>query len=208
MGQPRNAILGHLLSAFVGICVAKTFEHTLSFDNYRWLAGPLACGIASAAMTLTNTIHPPGGATAILAVADPTVYGLGWMFLPLVLIACLLMLSVALVTNNIQRRYPIWWWSPQEIGAVWKRRDGNKIMDVESFNNSAAHTLADSPAGVSVEQRLAQDMDIVLSADGVISVPSGFCLDSRERIVLEALLARLQAPRLRGSLTEKSWIER
>jgi len=207
MGQPRNAVLGHILSAFVGIGVAKCFEYTPFHVEYRWLAGPLACGIASATMTLTNTIHPPGGATAILAASDPTVYALGWMFLPLVFLACLLMLGVALVVNNIQRRYPIWWWTPQETGTIWKRRPEHGVMDIERFNDSTAHTLAGSPNAGNAVNGTALEDTIVLSSDGLMSIPRVIKLDDRERAVLERLLAKLQASQLGRQLTEKSWTE-
>lgn len=204
MGQPRNAIIGHIISAFVGIVVAKLFGLDASYDDYRWLAAPLSCGIASAAMTLTNTIHPPGGATAVLAVADPTIHALGWMFLPLVLIACLLMLSVALVTNNIQRRYPVWWWTPLETGAVWKRK---AIEDVEKFISSSSHTLTESHTTLESGPALPVDDAIVLSGEGFIRIPVGFELNERECAVLETLLAKLQAPHLERTLSEMSWID-
>ena len=68
-------------------------------------------------MTLTNSVHPPGGAVALLAAVNPTVNALGWMLIPLVLLATVLMLAVALLSNNIQRQYPIYWWSPKEVEA-------------------------------------------------------------------------------------------
>lgn len=89
------------------------------FERIRWIAGAAGCGVASSLMTLTNTVHTPGGATALLAAVDPTVNALGWMFIPLVLLATVLMLSVALLVNNIQRRYPMYWWSPNEVG--WRK---------------------------------------------------------------------------------------
>jgi len=37
---------------------------------------------------------------------------LGWYFLPVILLSSTLSLAVALVLNNIQRRYPVFWFHP------------------------------------------------------------------------------------------------
>jgi hypothetical protein len=117
LAQPRAAIIGTLLATTSGVAVTKLFMLSSDFENIRWIAGAASCGVASSLMTLTNTVHPPGGATALLAAVNPTVNALGWMFIPLVLLATVLMLGVALLINNIQRQYPIYWWSPKEVGS-------------------------------------------------------------------------------------------
>jgi CBS-domain-containing membrane protein len=60
-------------------------------------------------MLLTNTIHPPGGASAVLATTDPIITAMGWYFVALVMWGTTLMLIVALVINNIQRQFPMYW---------------------------------------------------------------------------------------------------
>jgi CBS-domain-containing membrane protein len=68
--QPRNLIGGHLICAFVGLTVL-----TVGGGNV-WLA-PIAIALSVAAMQLTDTMHPPAGINAVLAVVlKPT-----WMFL-------------------------------------------------------------------------------------------------------------------------------
>jgi hypothetical protein len=37
---------------------------------------------------------------------------MGWYYLPVVLLSSTLALTVALITNNIQRRYPVFWFAP------------------------------------------------------------------------------------------------
>ncbi|KAK3301740.1 HPP family-domain-containing protein [Chaetomium strumarium] len=127
LAQPRNAILGQLVSALVGIVICKLFALSPHFEAVRWLGASLACALATAAMALTGTVHPPAGATALMAVLDPSVSALGWfLFLPL-LLGCALMLAVALLVNNIQRRFPYYWWSPGETGLFWEQRRGGRI---------------------------------------------------------------------------------
>ena len=62
LAQPRNLLGGHVLSALVGVACQQLFHSTL------WLAAALAVSTAIAIMHATKTLHPPGGATALIAV--------------------------------------------------------------------------------------------------------------------------------------------
>ncbi|KAJ1843720.1 hypothetical protein LPJ73_005399 [Coemansia sp. RSA 2703] len=64
-------------------------------------------------MGLTNCYHPPAGATAYLAgYFSADVRRVGWWF-PLypVLPVVLIMVSVAMVVNNLVRVYPVYWFT-------------------------------------------------------------------------------------------------
>ena len=107
LAQPRNLVGGHVLSAIVGVACWKLLH------QYPWLAAALAVATAIAIMHATRTLHPPGGATALIAViGSREVHDLGFLF---VLVPCTLgpcvLLAVALVVNNIpgSRRYPEIW---------------------------------------------------------------------------------------------------
>ncbi|KAI9158157.1 HPP family protein [Paramyrothecium foliicola] len=115
LAQPRNAIVGQVLSSLVGVSVAKLFQLSDRFDEIRWVAGALSCAAATALMALTKTVHPPAGATALLAVANQDVTQLGWFLLPVMLLGLALMLAVALIINNIERQFPIYWWTPENL---------------------------------------------------------------------------------------------
>ena len=69
--------------------------------------------LAIVAMMLTDTVHPPGGATALIAVIGvDTVHDLGFLYVLMPAgLGALLLLLVALVVNNIPktRRYPVYW---------------------------------------------------------------------------------------------------
>jgi CBS-domain-containing membrane protein len=88
--------------------ITKLFQLNSDFENLRWVAGALSVGLTSAFMGLTNTIHPPAGATALLAATTPEITELGWFFLPLILLGSVLLVAVGCVTNNIQRQFPIY----------------------------------------------------------------------------------------------------
>lgn len=74
-------------------------------------------------MGLTGSVHPPAGATALLAVTDDGVARLGWGLVPVVLVGCALMLLVALLVNNVQRTFPASWWTTaaeeEGVGSFW-----------------------------------------------------------------------------------------
>ncbi|KAF7358363.1 HPP family protein [Mycena venus] len=119
--QPRAVMGGHFISALIGVCITKLFGllPTVRLDQLRWLAGSLSAATAIVVMRITKTTHPPAGATALLAAIGPEVYLMGWYYLPVVLLSSTLVLVSALLVNNIQRRYPVFWWSPA-IPAVLK----------------------------------------------------------------------------------------
>ena len=109
LSQPRNLVGGHVISALIGVVSYNIFPENLS------LASALAVSCAIAAMLVTSTTHPPGGATALIAViGGSSVHRLGLMyaFSP-VLIGALIMLVIAVVVNNFSRNtsrhYPKYW---------------------------------------------------------------------------------------------------
>ncbi|KAJ5562848.1 HPP-domain-containing protein [Penicillium sp. DV-2018c] len=115
LAQPRALIFGHFFSALVGICVTKLFSlmpNEEKFNQLRWLAASLSSAIAIVVMQITETTHPPAGATALLPAVDLAVWDMSWYYLPVILLSSVLILAVALIVNNIQRRYPVFWVAP------------------------------------------------------------------------------------------------
>ncbi|OKY75369.1 MAG: HPP family protein [Desulfobulbaceae bacterium DB1] len=107
LAQPRNLIGGHILSALIGVFCYQTFH------GQMWLAAALAVSTAIAVMHLTRTLHPPGGATALIAViGGEKVHALGYLYaLTPVASGAAIMLIIALLINNIpeKRQYPEFW---------------------------------------------------------------------------------------------------
>jgi len=104
LAQPRNLIGGHVVSALVGVTVQKLLPDLI------WIAAPLAVSLSIVVMQITKTLHPPGGATALIAVtgsAQITVLGY-WYVLSPVLSGATILLIIALIFNNItsSRQYP------------------------------------------------------------------------------------------------------
>ena len=107
LAQPRNFVGGHVLSALIGV-----FSFNL-FHNCTWLAAAFAVATALVIMHATRTLHPPGGATALIAViGSQDIHNLGYFYVVAPAgIGALIMLLVALVVNNIprKRQYPEFW---------------------------------------------------------------------------------------------------
>jgi len=107
LAQPRNLIGGHIISACIGVSACKL----LFF--FPWLAAALAVSVSIAVMHLTKTLHPPGGATALIAViGGPKIHHLGYLYVLIPVAAgAFIMLAVALIVNNLAptRRYPEYW---------------------------------------------------------------------------------------------------
>lgn len=111
LAQPRNLIGGHLISAIIGVSIHKLLPGQL------WVASALSVSLAIVGMQMTKTLHPPGGATALIAnIGSEKIKDLGFMYvLSPVLSGVLILLVVALIVNNIpnHRDYPYkkkWFW--------------------------------------------------------------------------------------------------
>jgi CBS domain-containing membrane protein len=115
LAQPRNLIFGHLLSSIIGVTIGYLIKET-------WLAAALAVSLSIVVMQITKTLHPPGGATALIAIIGSTkVKSLGYMYvISPILTGVLILLLVALIFNNMtpHRSYPInkHWYK------IWRRR--------------------------------------------------------------------------------------
>jgi CBS domain-containing membrane protein len=109
LAQPRNLIGGHVVSAIVGVTVFKVCSFLPA--DLLWLSAALAVSLAIVMMQITKTLHPPGGATALIAnIGSEKIKSLGYLYvITPVLTGVLIMFAVAMIVNNIPegRRYPV-----------------------------------------------------------------------------------------------------
>lgn len=103
LSQPWQLIGGHVISAIIGVTVAKWLPGVL-------IPGAMAVALAIGAMHYLRCIHPPGGATALAAViSGPAVHELGYQYvITPVLLNAGIMLVTAIAVNYAfpWRRYP------------------------------------------------------------------------------------------------------
>ncbi len=102
--QPRNLVGGHVISALIGVTIHKLLPDII------WITAPLAVSLSIVLMQITKTLHPPGGATALIAViGSDKIKDLGYLYVfSPVLIGVLILLLTALLFNNMtsHRSYP------------------------------------------------------------------------------------------------------
>ena len=105
LAQPRNLVGGHLVSAMIGVTIQKLIPDIL------WISAPLAVSLSIVLMQITKTLHPPGGATALIAVTgSATIKKMGYFYvISPVLSGVLILLCVAIIFNNMTRNriYPV-----------------------------------------------------------------------------------------------------
>ncbi|KAH3673193.1 hypothetical protein WICMUC_003811 [Wickerhamomyces mucosus] len=160
--QPRNIFIGHVLASILGVCICKLFELSVEGRNHFYVGGAIAVGLSSVVMFLTNTIHPPAGATALIAVIDEDFRALGWFYIVVHIVSSLLVIGVALLTNNVFRKYPAYWWTPYQQPVA---------KDEESIAEDIPHTV---------------------SITGLhMNIPKALILDSFELEALESIQSKL-----------------
>jgi CBS-domain-containing membrane protein len=101
LAQPRNLILGNLIGAIVSVLMV------FLFGSESWVMA-LSVATAIKMMQLTKTLHPPGGAVALVGVLSNAT----WSFiLTPVLLGSIILLFCTFAFNNVMpdRSYPRYW---------------------------------------------------------------------------------------------------
>jgi CBS domain-containing membrane protein len=102
LAQPWSIIGGNTLSALVGTIVVLIIPHPA-------LAAGTAVALAIAVMSLTRSLHPPGGAAALTAVLGGSAvqsWGLFFPLVPMALNSCILVAVGLLFHRLARRKYP------------------------------------------------------------------------------------------------------
>ncbi len=101
VSQPWPIVGGHIISAIIGVSAYYLVPNPI-------LASSLAIGLAMFAMHYTNSMHPPGGATAVTAVIGGTaVHELGYYFVIVpVFFNSIILLSIAMAVATFRKRNP------------------------------------------------------------------------------------------------------
>lgn len=161
-------------------------------QELKWLAGAASCACSTVMMGLTGTVHPPAGATALLVVVDDSVSQLGWTLVPLVLLSSTLMLIVALIINNVQRKFPVYWWTPEEVGSFWRRRRLSDANDCEKAKMEDASEVGQAVSVVSEGDATSEvsAITITLTRQGILT-GSDLQFTPEEELCLEGLRRRL-----------------
>ena len=98
LAQPRNLIFGNLIGAVISVVMV------VLFGSQPWVMA-LAVATAIKLMQLTKTLHPPGGAVALVGVMSKA--EVSFIFTP-VLVGSVILLFCTIAFNNLMpgRSYP------------------------------------------------------------------------------------------------------
>lgn len=160
---------GHLMSSFIGVSLYKLF-HLLSdemFVKLHWLLCSLAVSVSLFVMQLTHTVHPPASASALIAVSGgASIYNLGyWYLLCPIALGVALMMVVAMLVNNVARRYPTHWWKPKDRKIVVVDQDMATALadftapDEEEDEDCCTNVDTDEPLALAVAETMVQPLD-------------------------------------------------
>jgi CBS domain-containing membrane protein len=98
LAQPWSVVAGNTLSALMGVLCVR-------YINDPAIAGGVAVAVAIAAMFTLRSLHPPGGAVALLAVLTHT-SSLEFVLFPVLVNSMLLAVAGILYNSVTGRRYP------------------------------------------------------------------------------------------------------
>jgi CBS-domain-containing membrane protein len=113
LAQPWNCIVGNFVGATIGVTSFKFFKMMVDdVEAWIWIASAVAVSLAIVVMLLTKSLHPPAGATALIAVqGSQRIHDLGYYYVlfPAV-VASTLQVLIGVILNNLSkdasRSYP------------------------------------------------------------------------------------------------------
>ncbi|GMM38472.1 hypothetical protein DASC09_058110 [Saccharomycopsis crataegensis] len=141
LAQPRNILFGHFISSLIGVCISKLFSLSSNGRDNYWAAGALSVGLSSVVMTILNCVHPPAGASALLACIDESIRKMSWWYLPTQIVSSLLIICVSLIFNNVIRFYPLYWWTAADLKPKQQKQDlesDHHVPEVEEKKSSSS----------------------------------------------------------------------
>jgi hypothetical protein len=141
-------------------------------------------------MLLTGTVHPPGGASAVLAATSPEIIEMGWYFVGIVMWGTTLMLLAGLVINNIQRQFPIYWWTPLDVRRI-RKADVEVVADATGGLEERASEHEEEDKHYESDEQKERPMVISISTHKV-TLPEYLAMSQAEIEVLKTLQLRLR----------------
>ncbi|EIE85655.1 hypothetical protein G6F55_002128 [Rhizopus delemar] len=165
LAQPRNVIGGQTIGCIVGVIIAQLFmgikQDWASEDQktaVMWVAGASAMAISLVLMQLTKTVHPPAGATALIANTTENIIEIKWFYIGIVFLSAVLQVAIGCLINNIERKYPSYWWKPDHFPL---QIDPTTAATVISFGDqdTASHHSKRTEEGVLAKMNSNQDAD-------------------------------------------------
>jgi CBS domain-containing membrane protein len=154
LAQPWPIVGGNTISALVGVTVAH-------YVGDPMIAVGLAVGLAILAMSLTRSLHPPGGAAALTAViGGPAVASAGYWFpfVPVAINSVILVLLGLVFHRLAKRNYPH---APAPAANLHKTSDTPPAMRVGFNKHDIDRALSEFDETLDIDR---DDLDRILRA--------------------------------------------
>lgn len=183
LAQPRNIFVGQFVSSLIAVILLKLFSLSEIGTNHLYIGAALSTAIASVVMSILGCVHPPSGATALIPLIDSDIGQMGWWYIPVQLVSSTVIIGVGLITNNVVRRYPVYWWTsyskPKIIDDEEKTESNIKSNEIGAMN--------------SVESILIKNDNIIISRNELI-IPDSISLELSEveHLALNTIKLKLQ----------------
>lgn len=138
-------ICGHIISSLVGVIISQLFLGIKKewdpnqFIAVQWVGGATAMALALFVMQITKTVHPPGGATALIAVVTSNILEMKWFYIGVVTLCAVIQVTIACLVNNIERRYPQYWWEPSQLPLKIDPTVLSTVMSTHSATTTPHH---------------------------------------------------------------------
>ncbi|KAF8534070.1 HPP family-domain-containing protein [Trichophaea hybrida] len=169
LAQPRNLLLSQMFASVIGVGVGRLVT--------GWAAPGIAVAATAVVMCVTKTVHPPAGATAVLAVVDGR-----WRFVGVVMASTGVMAGVAMGWVNF---CGLWGWEGGRWPERWFWGEGVGVGEVR---------VGVGEKGDGEEWRDGEE--VVVRREGIV-LPVWLELGVEEREVLEGIWGRVRDRRIR-----------
>ena len=124
----------------------------------------------------------------MIAATQADIRALGWYYVPVVMLSSVLMIGVGLVTNNLRRVYPMYWWTSIPL----KAKQSEKLEGGEKFvGGGGGLELSDSGMTKVTEEREKGEEAVLVSVEGV-AVPAFLRLSYDQRAVLDEIQTKIK----------------
>lgn len=124
-------------------------------------------------MQLTKTVHPPGGATALIATTTPSLINDSGFYIGAVLLSVVVQVTVACLINNIERRYPQYWWTPHEPIKIDAATVITLMPSIDLNDNEKEEVVADNITMKSAEEGRNRSKSFSLDISSCSTISSG-----------------------------------
>lgn len=104
---------------------------------------------------------------------------IGWLYIGIVALSAAITIAIALLVNNIERRWPVFWWTPKNIMVVNRDESAGEAAGPQGVSSHETVTAQSSVSTAAASTHEASEQHIFVSASEII-LPAHFSEDDRQ----------------------------